>query len=613
MRLQGHQLHQVQLTGKLRDAGVIGQVRGKSLPFGFRPGDADRVTGIGEARRQLGKVICRPISGAAVRSGVEKDGRLSEGVKDALDRPVRLWSHQVLPGPEFPVHIDAERKEKPEAMPSFMSARRFPAVPAPVGGMSHAGPAATGGHPDGDPGCRGRAHHGGLGKGMNHGVIFASAEEVDTGWLPVQLGRPFDHMVHADGLMGDGACIAPHQHIHLDTGKLGLECVHERKGDHQIPQCIRAGDEHLGRCRRATVLHQSEAGMLPPGGPRTPARHGPSGGAVQESPLQNERFQPLGTDLQADEEEWRLEAAVKLILCPHLAEPLNLLKVVGGARIAVVLHISGDANDGHGAVEDGPLVDGALPMGRARGPEAEFPIRSPATVGHPPVDVARQAVNFSDPPGAIGRLEGTGHHLTDGFGGRRGQGLIGVEAEDPVPFRGRIGLVLRGRPPGPLTIDNPRSAGLRDVHGPVHTARIEHHDLVGQPFDGIQQARQVVRLVPRDHDNAEPVVFGRAGWIRSGFQCVRVSARIGEEWSRRVENMAATGPVAKVVLRCHARIDTWIRWTGARHRLENLQQFLARGPAFRTRKCGHVGIGHQCGPRPHGLLRCGGPRAGAPH
>ena len=146
--------------------------------------------------------------------------------------------------------------------------------------------------------------------------------------------------------------------------------------------------------------------MLPPGGPGTPARHGPAGGAVQESPLQHERLQPLGTHLEADEEERRLEPAVKLILGPHLAEPFNLLEVMGGTRVAVVFHIAGDAHNGHGAVENGPLVNGTFPTGRARGPKADFPVRSPAAVVHPPVDVARQSVNFADPPGAIGRPEG---------------------------------------------------------------------------------------------------------------------------------------------------------------------------------------------------------------
>ena len=133
--------------------------------------------------------------------------------------------------------------------------------------MSHAGPAATGGHPDGDPGCRGRTHHGGLGKSVDDGVVSASAEKVYSGGLAGPFGRPFDHMVHAGGLMRDGAGIAPHQHVHLNTGKLGLECVDERKRDHQVPECIRPGDEHLGRCRRATSVHQPEAGVLPPGGP----------------------------------------------------------------------------------------------------------------------------------------------------------------------------------------------------------------------------------------------------------------------------------------------------------------------------------------------------------
>ena len=65
-----------------------------------------------------------------------------------------------------------------------------------------------------------------------------------------------------------------------------------------------------------------------------------------------------------------MQARLKSILGPHLAEPLNLIEVVGGARIAVVLHVSGDALDGHRAVEDHGFVDGpsqwAAPAGQRR-------------------------------------------------------------------------------------------------------------------------------------------------------------------------------------------------------------------------------------------------------
>ena len=53
------------------------------------------------------------------------------------------------------------------------------------------------------------------------------------------------------------------------------------------------------------------------------------------------------------------------------------------------------------------------------------------------------------------------------------------------------------------------------------------------------------------------------------FQCACVEVRIGEEWPCRVENIDAAGTAAKVVLRRYARIDTWIRWSGTRHRVEN--------------------------------------------
>ena len=62
----------------------------KLLPLGVRTGDADRVTGISEVHRQLGKMGGGPISCAAVGPGVEENGRLPEGLEDALDHPVRM-------------------------------------------------------------------------------------------------------------------------------------------------------------------------------------------------------------------------------------------------------------------------------------------------------------------------------------------------------------------------------------------------------------------------------------------------------------------------------------------------------------------------------------------
>ena len=106
---------------------------------------------------------------------------------------------------------------------------------------------------------------------------------------------------------------------------------------------------------------------------------------------------------------------------------------------------------------------------------------------------------------------------------RRGDELIGVDAEDPrlagLSQRERF-LLAESLPHG--THDHARAAGTADLRGGVGAVTVDHDQLLG-PAHRVQTPGNARRLVARDHDHREPGTLRHAS-PRGGRAAGRVTA-----------------------------------------------------------------------------------------
>ena len=291
------------------------------------------------------------------------------------------------------------------------------------------------------------------------------ASRSGVAWPVGHGGRPFHDPVGAEGLAGHGNHAILEQEVHLYLGMSLLEGAGRGRGHDEIAEGIRAGDEHPARRRYGPFIQDPQTGVLPPGGPGAAPGDDPAGTAVEDPQLDHERLRPLGHHLEASQEPGGAPSLGMAVLCPDPAEPLDLGEVAGGIRIAVVFDHTVHPHHLHISFEFDPLVDGALPTARSGRPEPHLAVGVPSAVPHPAPAVVRQPVDLPHTPRPCGIARRAGDVVQDGGPGPDGEGLIRIEAEDPLPLGLRIGLILRGRPPLPSAGHDPRSRRFRRAGG----------------------------------------------------------------------------------------------------------------------------------------------------
>src|SRR5438046_1328434 len=113
--------------------------------------------------------------------------------------------------------------------------------------------------------------------------------------------------------------------------------------------------------------------------------------------------------------------------------------------------------------------------------------------------------------------------LAASCGERRGDGLVGVEAQHPVVLRLVDRVLLLLAEAEPFLLHEARAVAPRDFRGAVAASGIDDHDLVGEG-EALEAGREDRRGVASDQDGRE-----RGSW--RGVQ--RLSRRIGGPYSKQ--------------------------------------------------------------------------------
>jgi len=127
-------------------------------------------------------------------------------------------------------------------------------------------------------------------------------------------------------------------------------------------------------------------------------------------------------------------------------------------------------------------------------------------------------------PEAVGHMAGVvGQLAEDVLPGHRGQVLVGVDVEDPVPCGPIEAEVARRREVTvPLAVEDDGAEGLGHDDRLVNRARVDDHDLVDDGADGGQAATQVSGFVPDDEGGGEPRGVGGAAHRAQTFVTIVV-------------------------------------------------------------------------------------------
>ena len=250
-------------------------------------------------------------------------------------------------------------------------------------------------------------------------------------------------------------------------------------------------------------MQRPKSGVLAPGGPSAQAGNRPPCSPVKETTFDQESLCPLCDDLEADHRQRGSVSRRILIFGPNSAKLLNLGQVVCPIGVAVVLHNARQTLCLHLFLERWRLVNGPRPLCRSVGPEPNFPIGKPATVSNPLATIVGHAVYFSDPQKPFRGVHVPLDELLNCAGASCVWGLIGIEAQNPLPFCGSVCAVLGLRPTFPCAVYHTGAPCLSDFHGAIGASRIKYKDFVGPPRDSLEQARQVVRLIQGDDHHAE--------------------------------------------------------------------------------------------------------------
>ena len=142
------------------------------------------------------------------------------------------------------------------------------------------------------------------------------------------------------------------------------------------------------------------------------------------------------------------------------------------------------------------LVDFAVPAGLSGGEEATAAVGVPAAVAQPLAAVVVEPVDSVDRRA----LRGAAFPVQEALPQGGGEGLVGIDAEDPLARGQRVGVVLLPGVALPGVGHKMRPGLAADGLGAVGRTTVDDHHLVGHATEALQAAADVALLVVGDDD-----------------------------------------------------------------------------------------------------------------